>query len=147
MDVIGLLNSLTGNHLLLWKVVATTLVFLLAGAQVMLAARLWGASPFPPLPQKTAAVVHRWLGRATITLAILVAISCIAGPAGPVSPLRVLLHSVFGTLALLVLAAKLAIVKGVLRKGGNLLPLLGTSLFIALAAIWATSVADYVSST
>jgi hypothetical protein len=147
LDVIGLLNTLTGNNLLLWKVIGTTIVFLLAGGQVLLAARFWGASPFPPISGQSAAVLHRWLGRSTITIAIVVAVSCIAGPAGPVSPARVLLHSIFGTLALLILAVKLAIVKGVVRRGNSLLPWLGTSLFLAFAAIWATSVADYVSAT
>jgi hypothetical protein len=33
----------------------------------------------------------------------------------------------------------------VLRGGGRLLPWLGTSLFLSFAAIWATSVADYVA--
>ena len=144
MDVIGLLNTLTGNNLLLWKVIGTTIVFLLAGGQVLLAARFWGASPFPPMSGRSAAVLHRWLGRSTITIAIVVAVSCIAGPA---SPARVLLHSIFGTLALLILAVKLAIVKGVVRQGNSLLPWLGTSLFLAFGAIWATSVADYVSAT
>jgi hypothetical protein len=145
LDVIGLLNTLTGNNLLLWKVIATTIVFLLAGSQVMFAARLWGASSFPPVSQKTASLVHRMQGRVTVILAVLVAISCIAGPAGPVSPARVLLHSIFGTLALLALAGKLLVLR-VLRGAGRWLPWLGTTLFLTFAALWATSVADYVTA-
>ena len=145
MDIVGFLNDLTGGNLLLWKVVGATVVFLLAGAQVMLAARLWGRSTFPPVSGKTAARLHRIVGRVAVLLAVVIAVSCIAGPAGPVSPLRVLLHSVFGTLVLLILAAKFLILR-VLDRGGGALPVLGTSLFLAFAAIWATSVADYVTA-
>jgi len=144
MDIVGLLNDLTGGNLLLWKVIATTVVFALAGFQVLLAARLWEVTPFPPLATTTAARLHRISGRTAVILAALVAVSCLAGPAGPVSPVRVLLHSVFGTLVLLTLAAKFAVLR-VLRGGGRALPWLGASLFVAFGAIWATSVADYVA--
>jgi hypothetical protein len=147
MDIVGLLNDLTGGNLLLWKVIATTIVFALAGLQVLLAARLWDVTPFPPVAPSTASRLHRTAGRVAIILAVVVAVSCLVGPAGPVSPTRVLLHSVFGTLVLLILAAKFAVLRvlRVLRGGGRLLPWLGTSLFLSFAAIWATSVADYVA--
>jgi hypothetical protein len=38
MDVVKLLNDLTGGQLLLWKVVLASVVFALAGLQVFLAA-------------------------------------------------------------------------------------------------------------
>jgi hypothetical protein len=145
VDIIGLLNDLTGNNLLLWKVVGATVVFALAGSQVLFAARGWGASPFPPVPNKTAWAVHRFQGRLALTLAVVIAVACIAGPAGPTSPTRVLLHSIFGSLALLIIAAKLLVLH-VLKGRGRWLPWLGTSLFLAFGAIWATSVADYVTA-
>ena len=145
MDIIGLLNDLTGGNLLLWKVVGASLVLLLAGLQVLLAARFWGATTFPPLTVAGAARWHRIVGRAALLVAVVVAISCIAGPAGPTSPTRVLLHSVFGTLVFLILAAKFALIR-VLRSGDRLLPWIGTSLFLVFGAIWATSVADYVTA-
>ena len=144
MDVVGFLNTITGNNLLFWKVVAATVVFALAGVQVLLAARLWKASTFPPISEEGASAAHRWIGRATLFLAIAVAVSCIAGPAGPLSPARVLFHSVFGTTVLVVIAAKFTILR-VLRKGYNLLPYVGVALFLCFGALWATSVADYVS--
>src|SRR5439155_2339716 len=70
MDIIGFLNNLTGGNLLLWKVVAATVVFLLAGGQVFLAARMYRHSTVPPISPTTASSVHRWLGRITLTLAI-----------------------------------------------------------------------------
>jgi hypothetical protein len=145
LDIIGLLNDLTGGNLLLWKVVGTSIVLLLAGVQVLLAARFWGVSTVPPMTVGSAARWHRIVGRASLTVAVLVAVSCIAGPAGPTSPTRVLLHSVFGTLVFLILAAKFALIR-VLHSGDRLLPWIGTALFLVFGAIWATSVADYVTA-
>ena len=144
MDIVGFLNGITGGNLLFWKVVAASVVFLLAGFQVLLAARLWPVTTFPRVSQATASTMHRWLGRVTLILAIIVAISCIAGPAGPVTPARVLWHSVFGTLVLLVIVAKFTILR-VLKRGGDLLPYVGTALFLTFGAIWFTTVLDYVS--
>jgi hypothetical protein len=145
VDIVGFLNTVTGNNLLLWKVVAATLVFMLAGFQVFLAARFWGVTGFPPVKQPLAAKLHRINGRVALTLAVLVAVSCIAGPAGPVSPTRVLLHSIFGTTVFVVLTLKFTLLR-VLRKGEKFLPYIGTTLFLVFGAIWATSVADYVSA-
>jgi hypothetical protein len=145
MDIIGFLNDVTGNELLLWKVIATTAVFLLAGFQVLLAARFWQVSPFPNISGGAAARLHRVSGRIALVLAVIVAISCVAGPAGPTSPTRVLLHSIFGTLAFVVLIAKFLILK-VLKTGDKALPFVGSALFLVFAAIWATSVADYVQA-
>jgi hypothetical protein len=144
VDIVGFLNKITGNNLLEWKVIAATVVFLLSGVQVMLAARLWPVATFPPVSQSTASAMHRWIGRVTLVLAIIVAISCLAGPAGPVTPLRVLMHSVFGTLVLVVIGAKFTILR-VLKKGGDLLPYVGTALFLTFGGIWFTTVLDYVS--
>ena len=80
-----------------------------------------------------------------MTLGAVVAFSCLAGPAGPTSPTRVLLHSIFGTLVFVMLTAKFAVLK-LLKSGGDLLPWIGSALFLTFAAIWATSVADYVSA-
>jgi hypothetical protein len=143
LDVIGLLNDLTGNNLLLWKVIVATVVFALSGVQVALAARFWGLATFP-LSGAGAVRLHRYTGRLALLLAVLVGLSCVVGPAGPTSPTRVLLHSVFGALVFLVLAAKFAVLR-VLHKGDRWLPVLGSVLFLTFGAIWATSVADYVS--
>ena len=87
--------------------------------------------------------VHRISGRVALTLAVVVAFTCLVGPAGPTSPTRVLLHSLFGTLVFVVLTAKFAVLK-VVKQGDKYLPLIGSSLFLTFGAIWATSVADYV---
>ena len=145
MDVIDLLNDLTGGQLLLWKVLLTSVIFACAGLQVLLAARFYEAATVPPISTGTAARTHRLNGKLTVTLAVVVGLSCLVGPAGPTSPTRVLLHSVFGSLVFGLLAAKYTALK--LRPSwGRYLPWIGSGLFLTFAAIWATSVADYVTA-
>ena len=145
MDVIELLNDLTGGQLLLWKALLTSVIFACAGFQVLLAARFYEASTVPPISTGAAARTHRLNGKLTVTLAVLVGLSCLVGPAGPTSPTRVLLHSVFGSLVFGLLAAKYTTLK--LRPSwGRYLPWIGSGLFLTFAAIWATSVADYVTA-
>src|SRR2546423_1908645 len=143
--MINFLNDITGGHLLLWKFVLTSIVFALAGLQVVMAARFWGRPFLVALSPGTAVRVHRMSGRLALTLGVLVALTCIVGPAGPLSPTRVALHSIFGILVFGILTAKFVVLK-VLRTGGNALPFIGSALFLAFGAIWATSVADYVAS-
>ncbi|TMK82223.1 MAG: hypothetical protein E6G57_17550 [Actinobacteria bacterium] len=143
--MIKFLNDITGGHLLLWKVMVTSVVFALAGLQVAMAARFWGRPFLVALSPGTAVRVHRVSGRLALTLGVLVALTCIVGPAGPLSPTRVALHSIFGILVFTVLAVKFLLLK-VLRQGDSVLPLIGSLLFLAFGAIWATSVADYVAA-
>src|SRR5687767_11030819 len=134
MDIIGFLNDVTGGELLLWKVIATTIVFALGGLQVIMAARFYQVTTVPPISGKSAAAVHRTSGRIAVLLAVIVAISCIAGPAGPTTPTRALLHSIFGTLVFAVLIAKFLILR-VLKKGDKALPFVGITLFLVFGAI------------
>jgi hypothetical protein len=143
--MIKFLNDITGGQLLLWKVVITSIVFALAGLQVAMAARFWGRPILVSMSPGTAVRVHRMSGRLALTLGVLVALTCIVGPAGPLSPTRVALHSVFGVLVFTVLAAKFLVLK-VLRQGDDVLPLIGSVLFLTFGAIWATTVADYVAA-
>ena len=145
MDLIEFLNDLTGGQLLLWKVILTSLVFACAGLQVLLAARFYEASTVPPISTGVAARTHRLNGKLTVTLAVVVAVTCLVGPAGPTSPTRVLLHSTFGSLAFALLALKYTVLK-LWTPGGRFLPWIGSGLFLTFAAIWATTVADYVTA-
>ena len=145
MDLIEFLNDLTGGQLLLWKVILTSLVFACAGLQVLLAARFYEASTVPPVSTGTAATAHRVNGTLTLGLAVAVAFTCLVGPAGPTSPTRVLLHSVFGTLAFVLLALKFAVLKRLWRAGDRYLPWIGSGLFLSFGAIWATSVATFIT--
>lgn len=143
MDITGALNDLTGGNLLAWKVALSSAVIAMAGLQMAMAARLWGVGSFR-LSRVTAASVHRWNGRLLLVGTVAVAFACLVGPAGPTSPTRVLLHSLFGSVLFALLVVKFALLK-FLRSGTRYLPLAGIGLFLAFFAIWATSVADYVS--
>lgn len=143
MDVIGLLNDLTAGNLLLWKVVATTIVFAFAGLQVFFAARLWDET-LPSGTRGRMSRFHRINGRLTLVLAVAVAFSCLVGPAGPTSPARVLYHSIFGTALFVLLVAKFVILR-VLNRGFQALPVLGIGVFLVFGGLWATSVFDFVT--
>jgi Family of unknown function (DUF6529) len=145
VDMIGFLNDLTGNNLLEWKVVVATVAFMLSGLQVVMAARFWGALQLSMVSGARAVTVHQISGRVALLLGTLVGLSCLAGPAGPSSPTRVLLHSVFGSAFFAVLGVKFAVLKLVKGKD-RFLPVLGCLLFALFFAIWLTSVFDYVSS-
>lgn len=144
VDAVGFLNDLTGGQLLAWKVAITTLVFALAGLQVAMAASFWGVGGFSLSPS-TAASVHRWSGRVLLFGAVLVAIACLVGPAGATSPTRTLLHSIFGSVLFAALVVKFVLLKFTPSKQ-SLLPVAGIVLFLSFFAVWATSVADYVSA-
>jgi hypothetical protein len=144
VDAVGFLNDLTGGHLLAWKVALATFVFALAGLQVAMAASFWGVGGLQISPQ-TAVVVHRWSGRVLLVAAVVVALACLFGPAGNTSPTRVLLHSIFGSVLFVALVAKFVLLK-FSRSGQSWLPAAGILLFFSFFAVWATSVADYVSA-
>jgi len=143
--MIKFLNDITGGNLLLWKVVLMTVVFALAGLHVAMAARFWGRPLVIAVSPGTAVRVHRYSGRLALTLAVLVALTCIAGPAGPLTPARVAWHSILGIFVFIVLTVKFLLIK-VLKQGDNVLPLIGTILFLTFGALWITTVADYVSA-
>jgi len=144
MDLVRFFNTVTGGNLLFWKVLATTVVFALAGLEVFMAARFWGVSQTPRISAGTAAKIHRINGRVALPLAVLVAITCLVGLAGPTTPMRVLLHSLFGTALFAVLAAKVLIPR-VLHKGDRWLPYLGSAVFLLFTGLWATTVFQYVT--
>jgi hypothetical protein len=111
---------------------------------VCMAARFWGVNDVPRISDGLAARIHRINGRVALPLAVLVALTCLAGPAGPTTPLRVLLHSVFGTALFVVLTAKFTILR-VLKRGDSFLPYLGSALFLIFGGLWATTVFQFVT--
>src|SRR5688500_13996777 len=139
MDIIGTISKVTGGDLLKLKVILATVVFALAGVQVLLAARFFRRTNFPSMKPETAATTHRWVGRLALTGAVFIAFTCLVGPAGATTPTRAVLHSVFGSLLFVILAVKFTILR-VAKKGDRYLPLVGSLLFLTFSAIWATSV-------
>jgi Family of unknown function (DUF6529) len=145
VDVIELLNDLTGGQLLLWKVLLTSVIFACAGLQVLLAARFYEAATVPPISTGTASRTHRLNGKLTVTLAVVVGLSCLVGPAGPTLPYP-------GAAPLGVREPGVRPARGQVHRAqaaaglGRYLPWIGSGLFLTFAAIWATTVADYVTA-
>jgi hypothetical protein len=83
VDLVQLLNDLTGGQLLLWKVLLTSVIFACAGFQVLLAARFYEASTGPPISTGAASRTHRLTGKLTVPRAVVVALRCLVGRAGP----------------------------------------------------------------
>lgn len=143
MFILGSIFDVTDTSLLL-KTVGASLVFLLAGFQVLLAAQLFGRVKFSWMTRQTAGRLHRVNGRVTLVLAVVVALFCIVGPAGATSPTRVALHSIFGSLVFALLALKFTLLR-IVRRGRKFMPLIGSAVFLTFGAIWVTSVADFAA--
>jgi hypothetical protein len=141
VDVAHYLDELTHGHLFGWKTAAASLIIVLAALQVALAARFWGLGGLSIAPER-AERFHRWNGRVIIGLTLVVGYVCLLGPAGPLSPLRIGLHTVLGAVLFALLAAKLLAVRA--RAGGARLPFIGLALFGTYVLVWTTSVADFV---
>ena len=145
MDVEQFLVDVTGDNLLAWKTAVASVVVALASLQVAVAARFWRGGGLP-VDSTTARSIHLWNGRVLLGLTVVVAYGCLFGPAGPTSPLRVLLHSVLGTTLFVLLAAKVAAVHLEVERLSDRLPLIGGLLFTNYVLVWALSALDYVAA-
>jgi hypothetical protein len=145
VDIVEFFNDLTNGHLLAWKTSAASLIVAQAALQMALAARFWAGRGLP-IATDTAELLHRWNGRALITLSLVVAYVCLLVQAGPTSPIRILLHSIFGATLFALLGAKLAAVR-ISRSGGRRIPILGVALFANYIIIWVLSAVDYVMNS
>lgn len=145
MDIVQFFNDLTNGHLLAWKTTAASLIVAQAALQMALAARFWIGGGLP-IATATAASIHRWNGRVLLTLSLVVAYVCLLVQAGPTSPIRILLHSIFGATLFALLGAKLAAVR-ISRSGGRRIPIFGVALFANYVVIWVLSAVDYVMNS
>jgi hypothetical protein len=82
--------------------------------------------------------VHRWSGRLAVLLTLPVAFHCIFILGFRSTDSRVLAHSILGSLVYGVIAVKLFFVHD-RDHPRSTLPILGTTLFATIAALWATS--------
>ena len=85
MDIVKFFNDLTNGHLLAWKTTAASLIVAQAALQMVLAARFWVGGGLP-IATATAASIHRWNGRVSLALSLVVAYVCLPVQAGPTSP-------------------------------------------------------------
>lgn len=86
---------------------------------------------------------HRYVGRISAILILIIAYLCIFEATEIASiGFRVSLHKLLGTLTLTVLVIKLSIVKGLIKKRESL-PITGKFLFMAIFLTWTTSALWY----
>ena len=120
------------------KVWLATLALVLAGIQLLLAARLYGKLPFPRQAPAWLGDAHRLVGTAAFVVTLPVAYQCLWGLGFQTASTRVLLHGIFGCAFYGVFVIK---VLGVRVKGlpSWVLPVAGGLVFAALVAIFLTS--------
>jgi hypothetical protein len=115
----------------------------LAIVQISTGARIFGKiKHVVPIPPPYVNRVHRWSGRLAVLLTLPVAFHCIFILGFRSTDSRVLAHSILGSLVYGVIAVKLFFVHD-RDHPRSTLPILGTTLFVTLAALWATSTLWY----
>ena len=115
-----------------------TAALVLAGVQVLTAARIYGRLSF--LPERTSAVarVHRWSGRIAFLCTLPVFFHCVTILGFQTPDARVAVHAIVGTFFYGVFAAKVLIVRDRSLPGWAL-PTAGLTLASMLAVLWLTS--------
>jgi Family of unknown function (DUF6529) len=110
----------------------------LAGVQVVTAARIYGRLSF--LPERGAAIArtHRWSGRLAFLLTLPVFFHCATILGFQTPDARVAVHAIVGTFFYGVFAAKVLIVRDHALPGWAL-PTAGLTLASTLAVLWLTS--------
>jgi Family of unknown function (DUF6529) len=110
----------------------------LAGVQVVTAARIYGRLTF--LPERGAAIArtHRWSGRFAFLLTLPIFFHCVTILGFQTPDARVAVHAIVGTFFYGVFAAKVLIVRDHSLPGWAL-PAAGLTLASMLAVLWLTS--------
>jgi hypothetical protein len=115
-----------------------TAALLLAGVQVLTAARIYGRLHF--LPQRGAAIArtHRWSGRLAFVCTLPVFFHCVTILGFQTPDARVAVHAIVGTFFYGVFVAKVLIVRDRSLPGWAL-PTAGITLASLLGVLWLTS--------
>lgn len=126
---------------LMAKSILTTVVLLMAIAQVASMPQVAGSLKLLPFPRQRLRAWHRRGGDATLILTIAVAIICVIHAPFRIYPLRVPLHAALGTLAAVVMLLKVITARhfrGYLRYAGVLGASAGLSILgcFAASALW-----------
>jgi hypothetical protein len=124
-------------------VVLASVALALGVYQLVLIAVAYGKVTVPFLASPPASRAHRAVGDTIVGLVVVVALMCVAyfGFEDDAS-----LHVVSAVALLVVLAAKIAVVRW--WHGLNrLLPVLGISVWVLLALTWLTSAGDFLSDS
>jgi hypothetical protein len=138
-----LIDQLSGGHTTVVKILLASVLVVLALYQVTLAAVFYGKLRLPFLSAEVAALTHRASGDALVVVAVLVALTCVTGyevgDAAERGGARGRGHVVLGSLVLVALVAKVLVVNVGGPRLSRLLPYIGVSLALLLAATWGTS--------
>jgi Family of unknown function (DUF6529) len=120
------------------KVWFATAALLLAGVQVVTAARIYGRLRF--LPERGAAIarLHRWSGRLAFVCTLPVFFHCVTILGFQTPGARVAVHAIVGTFFYGVFVAKVLVVRDHSLPGWAL-PTAGLTLAAMLAVLWLTS--------
>ena len=120
------------------KAVLASVVLALAAYQLILAAI--GYRKLPVIDAQPAFFTHRASGDMIAILFVIIALMCVA-VFGFEDDYRV--HGWAGMAAVLVLAAKIAVIRS--GRGGRFLPVLGITLFTLIAITWLTVTPDFLA--
>ncbi len=135
-----LVEAITRGNVTEVKVVLASVTLALAAYQVFLMAVGYGKLRLRVLEQAAASATHRAVGDTIVVVAVIVAFMCLAyfgfdDDAG--------LHAVSGTVLLVVLALKVAVVRW-WHGLGRYLPALGLSVFTLFTITWLSSAGDFL---
>jgi hypothetical protein len=139
-----LIEGLTRGNVEQVKVVLASVIVALAGYQVTLMAVGYGKLRLPFLKPKAASFAHRTVGDTIAALALAVAVTCVAvsgfsGDGG--DDVQAAVHAVAGSLVIIVLGLKIAVIRW-LHGWGRFLPHLGLTVFALFLLTWFTSAGD-----
>lgn len=115
-----------------------TAAVVLAGVQVLTAARIYGRLSFLPERGSAIARVHRWSGRIAFLCTLPVFFHCVTILGFQTPNARVVIHSLVGTFFYGVFAAKVLIVRDHSLPSWAL-PTAGVTLASMLVVLWLTS--------
>ena len=115
-----------------------TVAVLLAVAQVLTGARMYGKLPFLRVYGPGVATFHRWSGRVAILFTLPVFFHCVTILGFDTPDTRVAIHSILGTFVYGVFVAKVLVVRDRSLPGWAL-PVAGAAMASTLGLLWLTS--------
>lgn len=144
-------DELTRGNVSQVKTVLASVVLALAVYQVLLMAVGYGKLKVPFLKPKAAAFTHRSVGDATVSVAVFVAFLCYSyfgvgdgiEHARGEETTRATIHVVAGSLFVLIVIAKIVVVRWA-RRLDRFLPAIGLTMFTLLGIAWVTSAGHYL---
>jgi hypothetical protein len=135
-----LVERLTRGNVTEVKVMLTSVALALAAYQLMLISLGYGKVRPRFLEPRPAARAHRASGDAIVVLLVVVAIMCLSYFGLEEGAF----HAVTGALLLVVLGLKIVVLRW-WHSAGRFLPVLGISVFLLLAATWASTAGAFLA--